>query len=89
MKAAIVYNNVIVNVIEYDPEENYEPETGQSLLTLGDDDIAGPGWILVDGRPQPPEETPSPEPEPSREQKRITALEAAVDQLILDQLMGA
>lgn len=92
MRAAIVDSNKeVVNLIEYDPESDYEPEEHLSLVPIEGGVEVGIGWWFSNGgftAPEPGSRTPEPTPQPTPEQKRIADLEAAVDQLILDQLMG-
>lgn len=88
MRAALLKDDVVVNLIEYDPETNYEPPPNCIIVDVDDDEVVEPGYIresnggfLSPGPPMPPPI--------SEDRRRIKALEAAVDQLILDQLMGA
>lgn len=48
MRAALHDGSTVVNVIEYDPEAEYEARPGLTLIELPDDSTVGPGW-RVDG----------------------------------------
>lgn len=90
MRAALLdLDMIVVNVIEYDSESDYMPPEGLVVANLSENDLVSPGYFLTaSGSFEQPEVAPAPHPEPTSEQKRISALEAAVDQLVLDQLMG-
>ena len=46
---AIVSNDEVVNVINWDGEEPYTPEEGHELIELTGGVFAGIGWTRVDG----------------------------------------
>lgn len=52
---AIVENNEVTNVINWDGEEPYTPAEGQELLELSGGFFAGIGWTRVNGVWTPPE----------------------------------
>ena len=52
---AIVENDEVTNVINWDGEEPYTPAEGQELLELVDGVFVGVGWTRIDGVWTPPE----------------------------------
>lgn len=46
---AIVSNDEVINVINWDGEEPYVPVDGQELVELTGDTFAGVGWTRVNG----------------------------------------
>ena len=46
---AVVENDEVTNVINWDGEEPYTPAEGQELLELTGEVFAGIGWTRVDG----------------------------------------
>lgn len=43
MKYAIVKNDEIVNIVEYDGKSTYKPDG--ELVKIGNDSLAQPGWV--------------------------------------------
>lgn len=52
MRAAVVNDGVVTNVILLDPDVVYEPDG--ELVELADDSPVSPGWSCVDGECTPP-----------------------------------
>lgn len=46
---AVVSNDEVINVINWDGEEPYTPAEGQELIELTGGVFAGIGWTRVDG----------------------------------------
>lgn len=46
---AVVENDEVINVINWDGEEPYIPEADQELIELTGEVFAGIGWTRVDG----------------------------------------
>lgn len=44
MRAALVSNGIVENVIVYDPENHYSPADGVTLIVLEEDAVVGIGW---------------------------------------------
>lgn len=44
MRAALLRDNVVQNVIRYDPEANFDPGEGTTLVTLPEGSPVGIGW---------------------------------------------
>lgn len=64
-RAALHDGTVVVNVIAYDPEQDYTPPEGLELDVLADDAPVGPGYrVTVDGyvAPLPEGLTVNPDP---------------------------
>lgn len=56
MRAALVSNGVVENVIVYDPENHYVPADGLTLIVLEEDAVAGIGWTYSGNAFAPPPE---------------------------------
>lgn len=57
MRAALIDGEAVVNVIEYDPDADYDPGEGIVLVELADEPV-GPGWRRRGGVfVEPPVET--------------------------------
>lgn len=85
-KALVDSTGVVQNIIEYNPEGNYEPPEGFTLLDAEGAEIGG-GWDGAQFTAPPPAElSPAPEPPPSREE--FAALADAVSMLTLASLGG-
>lgn len=75
MRFAIVDNHVVVNVILWDGEEQYEPPEGTFLCEVPDE--VSVGWTCVDGvlyPPPPAEPYPEPEEDPAIQDAKLSAL---------------
>lgn len=64
MRAAVLKEDVVVNVIEYEEDKEYSSEPGTNLVVLSEDSLVSPGWCLINGEfvaPQPEVEAQDPE----------------------------
>lgn len=76
--ALIDNNNVVTNIIEYDPELNFEPPSNLFLEVLDINDKVEIGYQLVNDVWVAPQPTPDPEPIPDPLEnfhKRLVAVE--------------
>lgn len=46
MRAALIDNGTVLNVIVVDPDNDYTPPDGTELVELADDVVIEPGWLV-------------------------------------------
>lgn len=84
MRAAIVRDGLVENVVEYDPDGDWAAPVGTDAIPL-DGDRAGPGWTYDGTEFTPP--AAAAESPPTLEQ-RVAALEARADRAAAANVTG-
>lgn len=84
VRKLILDGNIVVNVVEVDPDADWDPGEGLTVHPAPDEIPVGPGWIVAssggDGAftpPEPPNPPDPPELTPTLVE-RVAALEAAI-----------